>query len=218
MARDGAHSRLARSVGAMGPLVTLLVASFALVALTKRRHTPLAIASHEPAPEPTPSMVALSTPAPIEARGEAEIPLLPKIGLPRFFTGTLAGVTTGIVLGITAALLITIANPDVRSAVIVGVTLRAPALTTDGEYIARIVAQDMNPNLAYADPEGVAALLAQTPEPEETKQVLPPVQQDLQDNAGFVFLVLGTLTLASWALIMRGLSGTSQGMGEAVVE
>ena len=71
--------------------------------------------------------------------------------------------------------------------------MRDPPPTNDGEYVARIVAQDMNPTLVYADPDNVATLLAATPEPEETAPVVPPVQQDLQDNAGLVFFVLGAL-------------------------
>jgi len=146
-------------------------------------------------------------------------PRAAKRRLPRFFTGTLVGVATGIVLGVTAVVLTMNASAEVRSAVVVGVTLPVPPPTNDGEYIARILVQDMNPTLAYADPDTVAAFLAATPEPEvETSPVLPPVQQDLQDNAGLVFLVLGVLTLASWSLIMRGLSGTGPGIVEAVVE
>ena len=139
--------------------------------------------------------------------------------MPRFVNGALVGVTTGIVLGITAAALTTIASPHVRSAVVFGVMLPAPPTTNDGQYIARILVQDMNPTLAYADPDTVAALLATAPEPEiETAPVLAPVQQDLQDNASLVFFVLAALTLASWALIMRGLSGTGPSIAEAVVE
>jgi len=217
VARDGTHSRSASSVGALGPFVTLLVASLALLAITKRRHSPPAIVTQpQIAPVPAPALDALSSPLRIEQRGGGEV--APKRRLPRFFTGTLVGITTGIVLGITAAVLTTVASPHIRSAVIVGATLRAPPATNDGEYVARIVAQDMNPTLAYADPDTVAALLATTPEPEEVAPVLPPVQQDLQDNAGLVFFVLGALTLASWALIMRGLSGAAPGIGEAVVE
>ena len=205
------QSRTSRSGGALAPFVTVLLAAFALLAVKKRRQPPLAI----PLPEPHPSE-ALSCPLRIEERGGGEA--APKRHLPRFFTGTLVGLTTGIVLGITAVMLIPYANPEVRSAVIVGVVLPTPTPTTDGEYIARIVVQDMNPNLAYADPEDVAALLAQTAEPEMAAPVLAPVEEELRDNAAVVFLVLGGLTVASWGLIVRGLSGAAPGIAEAVVE
>jgi hypothetical protein len=201
-----------RSVG-LGPLVTVLVAAFALLAVTKHRHTPVAIALPKPAPSAAPTQ-STSPQAGKKRVGAAA----PNRHVPRFFTGTLVGITTGVILGVTAVALITIANPEVRSAVIVGVVLPTPTPTTDGAYIARILVQDMNPNLAYADPQEVAALLAKQPEPEEIAPVLVPVQKELRDNAAVVFLVLGTLTLASWWLIMSGLGSATRGIGEAVVE
>jgi hypothetical protein len=67
---------------------------------------------------------------------------------PRFLTGAFAGITTGIALGITAALLITVAQT-----------------VTAGS-----------------------------------------VEQELQDTAPVIFGVLAGLTIASWGLIMRGLT------------
>jgi hypothetical protein len=126
---------------------------------------------------------------------------------------------TGVVLGIAAAVLFTISNPEVRSAVIIGAGLPAPPPTSDGEYVARVMAQTMNPTLAYADEAGVAALLAQkVVEPEEIAVVLTPVEADLRDNAMLVFVVLGALTVLSWALIMWGLSSGTPGLAEPGVE
>jgi hypothetical protein len=215
--RDGTHSRTSRSGGALGSFVTVLLAAYALLAIAKRR-PPLAAPLPEPPPSQAPAREALSSPPSIEETGGGEAHVAPKRRLPRFFTGTLVGFTTGIVLGMTAAILVNVANSDVRSAVIVGVVLPTPTPTTDGEYIARILVQDMNPNLAYADPEDVAALLAQTPKPQEVAPVLAPVEEELRDNAAVVFLVLGALTVASWALIVRGLSGGGPVIADAVVE
>src|SRR5262245_8544447 len=116
------------------------------------------------------------------------------------------GVTTGIALGAIAAVLITLASADVRSSVIVGAGLRAAPPRYDGIVTARIVAQDMNPTLVYADTD-VAPLF--TPTPVELKPELvvkTAVEQDLEENAKLIFAVLGALTLASWGLIMLGLT------------
>jgi hypothetical protein len=139
--------------------------------------------------------------------------------LPRFVTGTLTGVLTGVALGIVAVVLFTISNPEVRSAVIVGAGLKAPTPTSDGMYAARVITQAMNPTLAYADEAGIAMLLATTAEVEpQPLEVITPVEADLRDNAMLVFVVLGTLTVLSWAMIMWGLSGSSPGISEPGVE
>jgi hypothetical protein len=126
---------------------------------------------------------------------------------PRFFIGAISGITTGVVLGVIAALLVTLASPDARSAVIVGAGLRAAPPSQYGTYAARIIAQDMNPTVIYAD-DDVAAMYVPSAEEPATAPVAVPasVDRDLQDNAALIFAVLAGPTLASWALIMRGLT------------
>ena len=113
---------------------------------------------------------------------------------------------TGVALGVLAAVLITIASPDVRAAVIVGAGFDKPP-EPGGEYVARVMAQAMNPNLAYADETGVAALLAGSEPEVEDALVMTPVARELEDNAPLVFGVLAALTMVMWGAIMAGLSG-----------
>jgi hypothetical protein len=175
----------------------------ALVALSRRKqHAAEPTGLVEPVAEPTPEL-------PNPHVEQLDAPVRQRRRLPRFVTGTFAGITTGIVLGAIAAVLITVAGPDVRSAVVLGTGLRAAHPTQDGVYAARIIAQNLNPTLVYAEAD-IALLFAPTPyepQPEpvvETK--VTPLEQDLQDNAALIFAVLGALTFASWGLIMRGLT------------
>jgi hypothetical protein len=135
-------------------------------------------------------------------------------------TGTLTGMVAGIALGIAAAVLFTVSNPEIRSAVIVGAGLETPTPppTSHGEYAARVMAQAMNPNLVYADEAEVAALLASAPVEPEQLVVASPVEEDLRENAMLVFIVLGALTVLSWAMIMWGLSSYGQAVAGAGVE
>jgi hypothetical protein len=144
---------------------------------------------------------ALSTPIQIPEGGGREAHRRP-----RFITGAITGIATGIVLGVIAAVLITMASPDARSAVIVGAGQPAAPPSQDGTYVARIIGQDINPTLLYAD-DDVAALFVPSPdEPKPAPVVAPSVDRDLQDNAALIFGVLAGLTLASWSLIMHGLT------------
>jgi hypothetical protein len=197
VAKDGTHSRRTRSLGVLRPAVTLLVASVALLALTRRKYVPAV-----EAPELSPSLVAPPLlPLPIsQSRSK------PSGRLPRFLGGTLAGVTTGVTLGMVAVAALSIASAEVRRAVIVGAGFDKPPMT-DGHYVARVMAQAMNPTLAYADEATLAELLARPPAETPDAVVVSPVEQQLEDNAMLVFGVLAGLTVLSWSGIMWGLSG-----------
>jgi hypothetical protein len=187
-------------MSAVGPAFTVLIAGAALLAISRRRaQMPPAGAAEEPTGPPIPGPAAISRGATVESRARESRQL------PRFFTGTIAGIATGIVLGAIAAVLITIASPDMRSSVVVGAVLPVPPPTYDGILSARIIAQDMNPTLVYAEAD-VAVLFAPSPVQPAPEPVVAetPIEQDLQDNAAIIFAVLAVLTLASWGVIMAG--------------
>jgi hypothetical protein len=189
------------SIGLTGPAFTLLVAGAALVAFRRRRFQ---------ATEVSDTAVAEDDEIPLtESNATATGPRRPRRRLPRFLAGSLTGIALGVMLGLVATAVIAAANPEVRSAVIVGTGLREAPPTTDGQYVARILAQEMNPTLVFADPD-VAAALALKPAPLEAKAVvLSPVEKDLKDSAPLLFGVFGALTGVSWALLMWGLSAST---------
>src|SRR4051812_22924385 len=157
--------------------------------MTKRRPPVLATKAiaaqveepHQPAIE-APAQEALSSPLQNLETGDGEA------RRPRFLIGTFAGILTGLALGVIAAVLITMSSPDARSAVIVGAGLRAAPPSQDGTYVARIIGQDLNPTLIYADDDVAALFVPSTDEPESAPAVVnAAVDRDLEDNAALIF-------------------------------
>jgi len=199
VARDGTPVRSSRSAGAVGPAFTLLVAFAAVMAISRRRQAVAKGRAPEPAVESPQCGEPTTLATDIEPRGRNGR------GLPRFFTGAFTGIVTGIALGAIAVALVTMSDAEARAGVIVGTGLMAPPPTYDGIISARILSQEMNPLLIYAD-EDVAAQYAPTsPDPAPAPVVSSPVERHLDENAGIIFGVLASLTVASWSLIMRGL-------------
>ena len=204
------HSHTRAAFDVLSTVFALLVAIAALLTFTRRRHRMFHAAALPVSPVAPQALIAE---APASTAPESDVH--PR----RFIAGVAFGVGAGVVLGVAGAIAVSVANPDVRSAVIVGTGLRPAPASTDGEYVGRVIGQALNPNLAYADDAGVAALLAQQPEVEpEARVALTPVEEDLRDNAPLVFAVLGVLTMVSWSGIMWGLTRSAPALSGAVVE
>jgi hypothetical protein len=194
-------------VGLTGPALTLLAAAAVLVVIRRRQQFAVQDVSRQiAAPAEDPDASGL-----LDARHARRVP--------RFVTGTVAGIAAGILLGVGAIVLLAASNASLRSALVVGAD-SLPQPPPEGRYVARVLAQDMNPTLAFADDEGVVALLAQRASVEAPARVvtMTPVEQDLHDNAAVLFVALGALTIASWGLVMWGVSAASPGVPSAGVE